>query len=252
MDDAVDDFRLSPRAFRLRLLLIGAVTVAAAAWMVRQPAFGQDPTYHQFADQRPLLGIPHCLNVVSNIPFLIVGVLGCRLLWLKPQQERLSYFVFFIGVGLTAFGSAYYHLEPTNDRLVWDRLPMTLAFMGLFSAIIGERVGTSAALWPLTAFGIGSVIYWHVGELHGAGDLRPYYLVQLLPMVAIPLMLLLLPAKHSRTPDLLVALGLYVAAKIVEHHDAEIHAWGELISGHTLKHLVAALAAYWILRMLRK
>lgn len=249
----------SSSSFRIRLLVLAGVGVAAAVWLLARPPFAQDRAYHAFADQRPLLGLPHCLNVVSNLPFLVVGALGlirfekCR----QPYSSRPAwlspYGLFFVGVGLTAAGSTYYHLDPINDRLVWDRLPMTVAFMALFSALIGERIDTRLGerlLWPLVALGLASVGYWHWSEQQGHGDLRYYYLVQFYPMLAIPLLLVLFPARYTRSADWLIALACYVLAKIVEHRDPEVYRLGQWVSGHTLKHLLAALGAYFILRML--
>src|SRR5262249_54819854 len=113
-------------------------------------------------------------------------------------------------------------------------------------------VRTGLWLLPvLVAAGLASVLYWHFTEQAGHGDLRPYYLVQIVPMVTIPLMLLF-PSRYTRTGDLFIVVGLYALAKVFEFRDGPIFAWGELISGHTLKHLMAALAAYVVLRMLQK
>lgn len=247
--------------FRLRLALVLALGVGFAVWLWSRPAIPQDLHYHAFADQRPLLGIPHCLNVISNVPFLIVGGIGLgftlsargREVFRHPS-ERQAYAVFALGVALTAFGSAYYHLDPNNERLLWDRLPMSVAFMALFAAVVGERVSPVAGawlLWPLVGLGLASVLYWHHGEQMGAGDLRPYYLVQFYPMIALPLLLLLFPSRHSGTAALFIALAFYVVAKLVEIYDVELyHSLGE-VSGHTLKHLLAAGGAYAVVRMIR-
>jgi hypothetical protein len=254
-----------PRAFALRLLSIAVLAVAAVAWLFSRPVLPQSLDYHNFADQRTLLGLPHALNVLSNLPFLFVGVQGLRFLFRRDTlrvdgpfltaAERRPYVLFFAGVGLTAFGSAYYHLEPSNDRLLGDRLPMTVAFMGLFAAVLMERVSLKAGLdllGPLVAVGLASALYWHWTEQQGRGDLRFYYVVQFLPMLTLPLLLLLFPPRYTRTLDLVVALGWYVLAKGCEHPlDGPIYGWSGWVSGHTLKHLAAALAAYWILRMLR-
>jgi hypothetical protein len=48
-------------------------------------------------------------------------------------------------------------------------------------------------------------------------------------------------------------VGFYVLAKILETGDRQIFALtGHTVSGHTLKHLAAAMAGYWMLRMLRR
>src|SRR5262245_44438504 len=249
-----------------RALVLAGLAVGAAVAFLSLPPLPQDPAYHRFADQRTLLGVPHCLNVVSNVPFLAVGVLGLGfVLGRRAAQpggpfltaaERWPYVLFFLGVGLTAFGSAYYHLDPDNDRLLWDRLPMAGAFMGLFAAVLGERAGLWLGLGllaPLVAAGLASVLYWHWTEGQGRGDLRFYYLVQFYPMLALPLLLVLFPPRYTGTAELVAALGWYVLAKVCEHPlDGPIYALGHVVSGHTLKHLAAAVAAYQILRMLRR
>ncbi len=240
---------------------LGIVMVAAALLI---PPIPQDPTYHDFADQRTVLGVPNALNVVSNLPFLLVGALG---LWFLERNrteggvgafvepaERRPYWLLFAGIGLTGLGSTYYHWGPSNGTLFWDRLPMTIAFMSLLAGVIGERINLTAGarlLWPLVAVGVLSTLYWHLGERHGAGDLRPYALVQFGTMVAIPLIVLLFPPRYTRTADLFGALGWYALAKIFEHGDQEIFALVR-VSGHTLKHLASAVGAYWILRMLER
>jgi hypothetical protein len=252
---------LTPVAVRRRLALLAAVAVVGAALLfVLSGPLKQDFRYHDFADQRTFFGVTHLLNVLSNAPFLVVGVLGLAFVirrrdaFLDPA-EVWPYLVFFVGIGLTAFGSAYYHLEPTNPRLVWDRLPIAMAFMALFAAVIGERVGVRAGLallGPLMALGLGSVFYWDFTESRGHGDLRPYYLVQGYPLIAIPLMLMLFPPRYTRGTDLLIAVAWYLVAKGCEVYDRPIyyHLLGEVISGHTIKHLLSAAGAFWVLRML--
>jgi hypothetical protein len=258
--------RQTPLAFRLRVGVVAGLGLAAVALLFSWPPLPQRPSYHDFADQRPLLGVPHGLNVLSNLPFLLVGGLG---LWFclrgegaragksfETPAERWPYVLFFLGVGLTAFGSAYYHMEPNNDRLLWDRLPMSVAFMALFASVLAERVSRRvglALLAPLVALGIGSVLYWHWTEAQGRGDLRPYYVVQFYPLLALPPLLLLFPPRYTRTADLVAALGWYVLAKFCEDPlDAAFYALGGWVSGHTLKHLLAALGASWILHMIAK
>lgn len=256
----------SPRLLPVvRLLAFGALTVWAVGRALSGPPLPQDTAYHAFADGRTLLGVPNALNVLSNAPFVAVGVFG---LWfvlgrrsLRPDgpfatpAERWPYVLFFLGVGLTGFGSAYYHLEPTNERLLWDRLPMAVAFMSLFAAVLAERVNRKLGLTllpVLVAAGLASVLYWHATEQRGRGDLRFYYFVQFYPLLALPLLLLLFPPRYTRTLDLFLALGWYVVAKYCEHPlDAPIFDRTHWVSGHTLKHLAAALAAAQILWMVR-
>jgi hypothetical protein len=190
----------------------------------------------------------------------VVGICGLLFL-LQPntgtfsdRHERWLYVVMFAGLILTSFGSAYYHLEPGNARLVWDRIPIMMVFMALLAAVIAERVSVVAGLclFPaLQAAGSCSVLLWRSGEMQGHGDLRFYAAVQVYAILIL-LLLLLVPAKYTRSSDFAVVVGFYVLAKILEESDRPVFALGHLVSGHTLKHLAAAAAGYWILRMLQK
>lgn len=255
-DTMETEARTPAAAFPLRQAVLVVLTLVVASWLFSRPPWPQDVSYHDFADQRLILGVPHFANVVSNLPFLFVGVCGIATVLrsqtaFRWQSERWPYLCFFIGVTLTTFGSTYYHLAPDNARLFWDRLPMTVAFMGLFDAIITERLGRKIGqilLVPLIVLGIGSSLYWA-----WTNDLRPYFLVQFYPMLAMPMMLLLFPPTYTGTVWLFAALGCYLLAKYCEHPlDAPIyHLLGHTVSGHTLKHLLAAAAVYCVLHMLR-
>lgn len=246
------------------LSLIAGITVAVAAAAFFVPRIPQPQSYHMFADRRAFLGIPNFGDVVSNVPFAIVGVWGLvYLAWLRgselskrfvDRRERLPYLVFFVGVLLTAFGSSYYHLHPDNARLVWDRLPMTTAFMSLVAVLIAERINLRAGLWLLPILlvvGMGSVFQWYWTELRGVGDLRFYATVQFYSVVFL-LIVMSFRSRYTYGSALAVVAGLYVLAKLLETFDRQVFSLGHIVSGHTLKHLAAALAGYWVLRMLMK
>jgi hypothetical protein len=240
-----------------------AVLAAAMVTALLLPPIPQDPTYHDFADHRAWAGIPNALDVLSNLPFLAVGIAG--LIWLARHRrgsaalsepaEAGPWAAFFVGVMLTAPGSAAYHLDPDDHSLLWDRLPMTLCFMGLTTAILAEILGARRAtrlLPPLVLLGIASVLYWYRGEIRGHGDLRFYGLVQFTPMVILPLLLLLYPARYTERPRLWAVFGLYVAAKGAELADRSIFGAVGFLSGHTFKHLLAAAATLMALSYLRR
>lgn len=248
----------SKKASLILLLLLTVVVAVAFSLLPRIP---QPQSYHVFADQRSFLGIPNFGDVVSNVPFAVVGIWG--LLWLfsansnrhfLDSRERWPYVLVFIGLLLTAFGSSYYHLSPNNARLVWDRLPMTIAFMAMVAAIIAERISIRAGLWLLPLLllvGMGSVLQWYSSEASGAGDLRFYAAVQTYSALVL-LLSLTFPKRYTRASDLVVVVGFYALAKALETFDKPIFAAEHIVSGHTLKHLAAAAAGYWILRMLQK
>jgi hypothetical protein len=239
-------------------LMLG-VAAGIALLVLRLPPIPQPASYHQFADQRRWLGIPNFGNVISNVAFAIVGIWGIAFMRrhaaraFLDARERWPYYGVFVGLLLTAFGSAYYHLLPNNARLVWDRLPMTIVFGSLVAALIAERISVRAGLqllpWSI-AFGAGSVLQWYWNEIHGRGDLRIYAAVQLYSALAL-LLALLLPPKYTRSRDFAIVFGFYVLAKVFESADRQIYTFHHIVSGHTLKHLAAAAAGYWILRMLQ-
>lgn len=223
------------------------------------PRIPQPVTYHKFADRRSFLNIPNFGDVTSNLPFAVAGIWGL-VFTLKGKQifadprERYPYLLVFFGLFLTSIGSSYYHLAPDNDRLLWDRLPMTIVFMSLVSSVIAERISPNAGLCLIPALlgiGTGSVLLWYRSELLGAGDLRLYAAVQIYAGLVL-LMALAFPAKYTRSRDLGVVVGLYALAKILELLDRPIFAALQIVSGHTLKHLAGGAAGYWILRMLQK
>lgn len=244
---------------RWRIAILISAAVAAIALALLSPPVPQDPLYHRFADQRTLAGMPHFWNVVSNAAFLVAGLYGLWAVrharWAEPAG-RYPWLTVALAAILIGLGSSYYHQSPNNRTLFWDRLPMTLAFMGIFSAAIVEyihaRVGV-LLLAPFLLLGILSVEVWRRGELTGVGDLRFYILVQFYPMIALPLILLLFRSRYTHSSAMWVMGGLYLLAKIFEGTDAAIfRITGGVLSGHALKHLAAAAALLWVFRSLPK
>ncbi len=229
-------------------------TIGMIAVLCKMPPVSQDVHYHQFADDKTIFGIPNFMNVLSNLPFLLVGVWGIikvRALS-KVSFPKGALLFFFGGVFLTGIGSAYYHLHPDNHTLLWDRLPMTVTFMALLSAMVSfhmEEWSGKMMLIPALLIGIGSVLYWYTTELRGEGDLRPYIFVQFYPMLFIPLIVFLFPVKGTALRLLLPMIGFYALAKYFEYSDHALYAFGNVLSGHTLKHLFAAMATVPVLQV---
>jgi hypothetical protein len=231
------------------------LSIAAAFLLSAMP---QPAAYYDFADRRAGFGIENVLDVVSNGAFLLAGIAGLVVV-LRPRTrfefaaERWPYGLFFLGVLLTAAGSAYYHLAPDNERLFWDRLPITIALMALISAQVVDRVSVRAGLAllvPMVLAGAASAIYWIATERAGAGNVLPYAVVQGYAVVILLVFALTLPSRYTRGSDVYWVFAGYVIAKLLEHFDREVLALGNLVSGHTLKHLAAAVAGLVLCRML--
>jgi hypothetical protein len=228
---------------RQRLLAVVSLAALGAVFFV--PRIPQDPHYHEFVDDRMLLGVPHFWNVISNIGYLVVGLYGlARANRVQAPVLRPAYITFCVAVTFVAFGSSWYHYAPTTDSLVWDRLPMAAGFMALLSLVLGERISwqlSQRLLWPLVIVGVATVLYWAWTEKQGVGDLRPYGLVQFLPIVLMPLLLLLFPGNRQSAKWLWWTFAAYVVAKIAEQLDGPIYdAIG--LSGHSVKHFVSSVA----------
>jgi hypothetical protein len=230
----------SPENFR-RVFVFFVLMAASLVGLLLLPPISQDQNYHDFADQRTILGIPHFWNVVSNLPFIAVGVAGLGQFRRNPAIGFL-----FLAITMTGFGSGYYHLDPNDRTLFWDRLPMAVGFMIILAIAIEDRLDAKIGailLWPLIAVGVFSLLLWR-----WTGDLRLYGWVQFFPCIALPLLFLLFPPKYSGTSYWIIAAVLYAFAKLFEFYDHAIYSVGSILSGHTLKHVVAAAACYAILR----
>jgi len=241
-----------------REAIVLGLSIPIFAWVALMPPLAQDLAYHDFADQRRILGIPHFWNVISNIPFAVIGLMGCRWLlqagrtaqaFVEPW-ERNAYFVFFFGEFLTCFGSAYYHAGPDNQTLLWDRLSISFLLTAFASITVTEFVNKHIGrllLVPQVVIGVFSVLYWSQTEMAGHGDLRLYILVQFYPVLAAPLIFLMFRSLYTHSGALILTWILYGAAKLCELYDTVIYKFTGFWSGHTLKHLVAAGATYALL-----
>ena len=239
------------------ILIAIAIIMVLLFFLLARP-IEQQQSYHRFADKRTFLGVPNCLNVISNIPFVIIGLMGGIYVVILIARgggfaSLISYMIFFAGVFLTGFGSVCYHLNPNNETLVWDRLAMTIVFSGFFCLVLSEQISVTAGvalLLPLLILGLFSVFYWKWTEDRGRGDLRLYGVVQFLPLLLTPLILVMYDGPADFMFYIVALLICYLFAKLFEALDSILYSFGNMVSGHTLKHLFAAAGAFCPLLML--
>ena len=243
-------------------ILVGILAMLLAGAFLLAP-FPVDPNYHNFADRRSIWGIPNFTSVVSNLPFGIAGLMG---LWLilganrktifEAKYHALPYVIFFAAVSAVTIGSSYYHWAPANYPLFWDRVPIAIAFMGIFAGFladrIDQRVGVFCLMPLLIVLTIASML-WDLSHIEQGGDLRFYALVQIYPIITLPLLCKLFPkSRYTTTKHMLLMLSWYVLAKILEVLDrSTFEALGGVVSGHTLKHLAASMAVFTVISMLK-
>lgn len=245
--------------YRYKKIFLLSLTVFMVVTIFSLSPILQSQQYHQFADQRTLFGIPNAFNVLSNLPYLLLAIVGLRSGY-APGFDHASPFmrsllrVFYISIGLLALGSSIYHLQPNNLGLLLDRLPMSVAFMCFLVFVVSkhldEDTGKKLAL-PMSLAAMMSVLVWYFGELQGQGDLRAYILIQLLPVVLTPVIVTLFDSPLKTRPAYYLITVLYVLAKYFEYADGSVFDLGHIVSGHTLKHLVSAAAVYVFYRLSR-
>lgn len=241
----------------IKKILVPALAILAALMLLFVGPIPQEGIYHQFADQRTLAGVVNFWNVMSNLPFALIAAWGFLASGqLHDRNLRLVSYLIFAGFFLLAFGSGYYHLRPGNVSLVYDRLPMSLIFMSFFSWIIYDRIDRAKGFLlfiVLNILGISTVLYWIYTEQSGVGDLRWYAMVQFFPILAIPLILWFYKSSFKHEREVIPIFAFFGIGKLAESYDAEIHAClADLISGHTMKHVLMAAAGYYIVKMIRR
>ncbi|KAF6140061.1 hypothetical protein GIB67_001802 [Kingdonia uniflora] len=223
--------------------------------MFASPKIPHSPKHHVFADMRNFLGVPNTLNVISNFPFLIVGILGLviclqgGLFAISFHGEVWGWAFFYIGLTAAAFGSAYYHLKPDDNRIMWDRLPMMVAYASILSVFIVERVGQKfgvLCLFLLLSFALVIIAYERIFD-----DLRLCLMFQLIPLVAIPVLAFMFPPKYTHSKYWLWAAGVYLFAKFEAVADRKIYGINHyIISGHSLEHLCLVMVPVLLSMML--
>jgi len=254
--------RVRTLASATRWSIVALICIVATIVVAMLKPIPQSLSYHDFADARRLLGVPNAFNVLSNLPFVAEGLFGL-VFTLQPgsrleRPQRWAYGILFAGLLLTGLGSGYYHLAPGNQRLVADRLPMTVAMAGFITVLLCDRF-SPRSLWLLPLLltvGMGSVVQWIMSEHQGHGDLRWYALYQGLTIIFGAALLLLFPAQRDGTREFAIAVAANIAAKVFELLDKPIYQLGGVVSGHTLKHLSAGLGfvplVFFVYRMIAR
>jgi hypothetical protein len=248
--------------FHIALITLSLAAIALAVffpmitdWLPNIPTSGHSHVHahgHAFIDARSFLGIANGLDVLSNLPFLFSGIWGLIALRnrsLPPAMRRAAQ-VFFIGLILTCLGSSYYHWAPTDFTLMIDRLGMSIAFAGVISLAAGSRLGDDAAkratpvlilfapLAAVAAYSLHNVLPWAIVQFGG---------------IALILWLSFLPKRAELPLKLFVLIGWYALAKLLEAQDEVVfELTNEIISGHSLKHMAACMAAWPVIAALKK
>lgn len=266
--------RTPHRLARREACLIGAATLLLLLALLAPEITGPGAASAQFADTRKLASLPNALDVLSNLPFLVLGLLGLhRLHSLEHAHEQGNEgtaagfahdelpvnaldcaWLFFAGLVLVAAGSAFYHLQPDDVlRLAGDRAAMAVAFAGVIGLAVCERVSQRAG-WPAACIALAAGLL-AVAVFHETGNVTPWAVVQFGGIALVLVMALLRPLRAgARSMQLKLGwiIAAYALAKLFEIADVAVfEATQQLISGHSLKHLVAALAAIPVLRAVR-
>jgi hypothetical protein len=245
------------RARRQAWALVGAVL---ALYALLRAVFGplpQWPAYHDFADTRAWGFVPRAGDVLTNLAILAAGLWAATLrsrVCVRPDERR-AYHLLVLSAILTAFGSAYYHWEPSNERLVWDRAPMAVLATGAVALVLADRVTPAlgqASLWPIGLLAASGVALWGVTEALGRGDLWLYLLVRIGAGVGTLALLIVRRSRHTAAKWVSAAVACDALETLAERLDWQIwHATAGSLSGHNLKHLLAggviACVSAWLL-----
>lgn len=241
------------------LFYAGCATLLVLACL--GPLVPQAARYHDFADQRVMAGLHNAMDVLSNLPFLIIGLLGYWLaVWrapgvVKASGARLWLTLVFGGLVATAIGSGYYHLAPSDWRVFWDRMGMVPVFAGVLGLAVQSLMPQRAAVIATAMVLLGGPVALWVWLQ--TGQLLPWALLQgggmlLLGVLAVWQWRKPVAAPHIQWP-LAAVVAWYVLAKLLELGDATIWAASaQMVAGHGLKHIAAAMALVPLLQTVQR
>ena len=229
------------------LILLAAVLGLLAVALIA-PGITQGAHHHAFADQRVLRGIPFAMDVLSNLSFALWGIAGAAGLHSLSRHSRLNTEhalagLFFAGLLVTSAASAWYHLQPDDAGLGVDRLAMVVAFASLLGLATAGRISHRAGAAVSAAvliLGPLSIWFWLA-----SGNVLPWLVIQFGGMALMVWMAGVKPLPGALPVRWGVVVAVYAVAKLLEMADHQVYDFtGHLVSGHSLKHLVASFAAW--------
>jgi hypothetical protein len=215
----------------------------------------QPQEYHDFADDREILGVPNALDVMSNLAIIYPGVVGLAFIHESRNRTQVSedeisiQITLFSGMILTFAGSVWFHLDPTDSTMLWDRLGMSVVIGSCISLLIHDMWDRNLAAkihLPIIIASIVSVLWWPVFD-----DLRVYFIVKHHPFILFPIFLLCGRRIYDKVSGYYWGLSMFLLATIFEFADQQIFEITGIISGHTLKHIAAGIGLWFLMVMIR-
>ena len=230
--------------------LLSFIAIAIAYGPIPQPQ-----EYHDFADDREFWSIPNTFDVMSNLVIIFPGIVGLAFVHERrgssdiPVDETSIHITLFAGMILTFAGSVWFHLDPNDSTMLWDRLGMSVVIGSCISLIINDMLDRNLAAKihiPILLASIISVIWWPVFD-----DLRIYFIVKHQPFIIFPILLLFGTRLYNKISGYYWGLSMFALATLFEFTDQLIFNLTGFISGHTLKHISAGIGLWFLMVMVR-
>jgi hypothetical protein len=236
-----------------RLYLASLLVFIIAA--ISYGPISQPQEYHDFADDREFLSIPNALDVMSNLVIIYPGIVGLALVHERRKNSQLSddevsiHITLFSGMILTFAGSVWFHLDPNDSTMLWDRLGMSVVIGSCISLLIHDMYDRGLAgkvHLPIVVLSLISVLWWPVFD-----DLRFYFIVKHHPFILFPILLFYGNRIYDKVSGYYWGLSMFILATVFEFTDLQIFEITGFISGHTLKHIFAGIGLWFVMAMIR-
>jgi hypothetical protein len=235
-------------------LYLAAISVFIIMALFYGP-ISQPQEYHDFADDRELLGVPNALDVMSNLAIVYPGLVGLAFVNESRKNSQVSedevsiHITMFSGMILTFAGSVWFHLDPNDSTMLWDRLGMSVVIGSCISLLIHDMWDRNLAAkihLPIVIASVVSVLWWPVFD-----DLRIYFIVKHHPFILFPILLVYGNRIYDKISGYYWGLSMFLLATIFEFTDQQIFELTGIISGHTLKHIAAGIGLWFLMVMIR-